>query len=95
MNRPTTISAIVSLFTMLASRWIGSCEPTISIFTRNWPRVSIRGGHFQLIGGSEQAVQRLMTFDNQRFRLILGEILLRRACGDMVGDDLKSYSRLE
>ncbi len=46
MNRPTTISAIVSLFTMLASRWMGSCEPTISMFTRSCPRVSMREATF-------------------------------------------------
>ena len=50
-EQPTTISAIVSLFTMLASRWIGSCEPTISILTRNWPRVSMRDATFSSLGG--------------------------------------------
>ena len=46
------------------------------------------GRHFQLVGGGKQTVQRLMAFESQRFRLVLGEILLRRARRDVVGDDL-------
>ena len=46
------------------------------------------GGHFHLVGGGQQAMQRLMAFESQRFRLVLDEILLRRARRDVVGDDL-------